>query len=116
MEEARERELARSVGVAIANARQKAGLTQDQLAEALEIGSEAVSRIERGLVMASLPRLVEIAELVNQPLETLLRKSSDLDGDYAMSIKSLLAPLSKADKDLLIGLVEQLSQRLQREA
>jgi transcriptional regulator with XRE-family HTH domain len=114
VEQERERELARSVGQAIAKARAEAGLTQDELAEALQIGSTAVSRIERGTVMASLPRLVEIAEIVQQPLEALLRKGSDLDADYAMSISAVLAPLDKSDKDLIVEIVEKLALRFSK--
>lgn len=115
MEQERERELAKAVGAAIARARVAAGLTQDELAEALQIGSMAVSRLERGAVMASLPRLIEIAGVVQQPVETLLRRASDLDADYAASIATILAPLRKSDKDLMIELIEKLALRFQEE-
>ena len=38
------------VGAAIREQRLAAGLSQDQLAEALDVGPEAVSRMERGVV------------------------------------------------------------------
>jgi DNA-binding XRE family transcriptional regulator len=53
--------LALSVGKAIAARRQDAGLTQEQVAEQLKIGNEAVSRMERGLVMPTVARLLELA-------------------------------------------------------
>jgi DNA-binding XRE family transcriptional regulator len=57
--------LAVSVGKAIAARRQDAGLTQEQVAEQLKIGNEAVSRMERGLVMPTVARLLELADLFN---------------------------------------------------
>ncbi len=50
-------ELAKSVGKAIGRQRQQAGLTQDQVAEHLDIGMEAVSRMERGKVVPTVVRL-----------------------------------------------------------
>jgi transcriptional regulator with XRE-family HTH domain len=114
VEPKREQELARSVGAAIAQARLKAGITQDELAEALHIGPEAVSRLERGLVIASLPRLVELAEIFKCPVEAFLRKASDLDADYTGSILEFLAPLQKSDKELLLEIVERLAIRLSK--
>ena len=56
-------ELAKSVGKAIGRQRHQAGLTQDQVAEHLKIGMEAVSRMERGLVVPTVVRLAELAQL-----------------------------------------------------
>ena len=55
--------LAKSVGKAIGRQRQQAGLTQEQVAEHLKIGMEAVSRMERGLVVPTVVRLAELAQL-----------------------------------------------------
>lgn len=41
--------LAKAVGRAIAYQRQQRGMTQEEVAERLQIGMEAVSRMERGL-------------------------------------------------------------------
>ena len=58
-----EDQLARTIGKAIARYRQQAGLTQDEVAERLEIGGEAVSRMERGIVIPTVARLVELADM-----------------------------------------------------
>lgn len=42
-------QLAKNVGKAIGRQRNQAGFTQEQVAEHLNIGMEAVSRMERGL-------------------------------------------------------------------
>ncbi|MBV7515832.1 helix-turn-helix domain-containing protein, partial [Pseudomonas sp. PDM25] len=53
--------LARRVGQAIAKQRSRSGLTQEEVAERLGVGNEAVSRIERGIVMPNIERLLELA-------------------------------------------------------
>ncbi|WP_233118502.1 helix-turn-helix domain-containing protein [Aggregatibacter actinomycetemcomitans] len=55
-------EINKRIGKAIAKQRQQSGYTQEQVAEMLEIGNEAVSRIERGLIMPNVVRLIELAE------------------------------------------------------
>ncbi|MBV7515889.1 helix-turn-helix domain-containing protein, partial [Pseudomonas sp. PDM25] len=49
------------VGRAIAKQRSRRGLTQEEVAERLGVGNEAVSRIERGIVMPNIERLLELA-------------------------------------------------------
>ena len=46
-------ELFRSIGRTLAQRREAKGLTQDQVAEALHIGTEAVSRMERKRLAAA---------------------------------------------------------------
>ncbi|TYA25245.1 helix-turn-helix transcriptional regulator [Aggregatibacter actinomycetemcomitans] len=55
-------EINKRIGKAIAKQRQQSGYTQEQVAEMLEIGNEAVSRMERGLIMPNVVRLIELAE------------------------------------------------------
>lgn len=55
------------VGAAIREQRLAAGLSQDQLAEALDVGPEAVSRMERGVVSPTIPKLAELANVLKCP-------------------------------------------------
>jgi DNA-binding XRE family transcriptional regulator len=52
----------RMIGRAIAKHRIASGFTQEEVAERLNIGNEAVSRMERGVVMRLVARLLELAE------------------------------------------------------
>ena len=52
-----ERSIAMEVGAAIRAQRLRAGLSQDQLSELLGVGPEAVSRMERGVVMLTISTL-----------------------------------------------------------
>lgn len=113
MNEAREKALMAAVGAAIARERVAAGKTQDQVAEALGIGAEAVSRIERGLVMPSLVRLVDLAEVFGCPVERFVRRGSDRGADQAAVIGEMIAPLKKGDRQFVVEMVERVCGHLQ---
>lgn len=109
-----ETELARSVGKAIAQYRQAAQLTQDEVAERLGIGNEAVSRMERGIVVPTIVRLVELAEIFQCAASDFLAKTSTLATDQTYEIQRLLAPLDPHDRTMLIEILERLVQRLHK--
>lgn len=104
--------LGERIGRAIARERQRCGLTQENVAEQLGIGNEAVSRIERGIVTPGLARLFNFAAIFQCEAGDLLGRSSPLVDDQARHIARLLTALTPADRELMIGLVEQLSERL----
>ena len=93
--------LTRTVGRAIARHRQRAGLTQEQVAERLGIGNEAVSRIERGVVMPTVARLVELAGIFGCDVADLLTETSHRSDDQAQYLSRLLAGLAATDPKLV---------------
>ncbi len=72
--------LAKSVGKAISHKRTQAGFTQEHVAEHLNIGMEAVSRMERGIVVPTVVRLAELAQLFGCELADFLR-----GGDFGLA-------------------------------
>lgn len=106
--------LAGLVGRAIARQRIRSGLTQDQVAERLGIGNEAVSRIERGLVMPNIERLVALADIFGCEAAALLTEASSRSEDQARHLQSLLASLDAEDRQLVMGVLERLVDRLAR--
>lgn len=100
------------IGQAIAKYRKQAALSQEQLAEALGIGYEAVSRMERGVVVPSVERLIEIAEVVNCPVTELLTQSSPRPSDEVVHLHQLLSSLSHENKLWLMEQVEQWVAKL----
>lgn len=104
--------LTQLVGKAIAKQRIHAGLSQEQVAEQLGIGSEAVSRIERGVVMPNIERLMQFAEIYGCEAADLLTQTSTRSEDQAVRIRQMLNQLSADDRQLVLELVERLSQRL----
>ena len=109
------KDLAVSVGKAIATHRQACGLTQEEVAERLRIGNEAVSRMERGIVMPTFARLVDLAHLFGLDVSTLLVTASNQPADQAQHLKQLLSTLDPSDRAMIVGMVEKLASRLSKD-
>ena len=105
-------QLSKQVGLTIAKYRQQSGLTQNEVAEKLNIGYEAVSRMERGIVMPTVERLVELAEIFDCEAADLLTQSSNRIEDQSAQIKSLLSDLGEQDRLLLLDIITKLVDRL----
>ncbi|AWA07949.1 MULTISPECIES: helix-turn-helix domain-containing protein [Aeromonas] len=107
-------QLAKSVGKAIARQRQQAGLTQERVAELLGIGMEAVSRMERGIVVPTVVRLAELAQLFGCELADFLRETSNRPTEQSIVMSQQLAKLDDADRTLLLDMLDRLVERLAR--
>ncbi|BAU72379.1 helix-turn-helix domain-containing protein [Metapseudomonas furukawaii] len=108
------KQLAEVVGQAIARQRVRRKLSQEQVAERLGVGSEAVSRIERGVVMPNVERLVELAAIFGCETADLLTEGSSRPEDQARRLQGLLSTLKAADRVLVLEVVERLVERLNR--
>lgn len=108
-----DRDLARFVGKVIANRRMQAGLTQEDVAEALGIGNEAVSRMERGTVMPTVGRLVALAEICGCGVGDFLREASPTADDQGQRVADLLSKLSMQDRTFALSSLELLCSHLQ---
>jgi transcriptional regulator with XRE-family HTH domain len=63
---------AASFGKAVRAARQRAQLTQEQVARASELPLVAYSRLERGLLLPSVRTLVRLSQFLRTPTDVLL--------------------------------------------
>ncbi len=106
------KQVAQAAGAGIARLRARAGLTQENVAESLGIGIEAVSRLERGVVDPSVSRLVELAELFGCGMDELLLPGSSRPRDQAMAIAQEIAGLPPKDREALVQIVRQLVEML----
>ncbi len=107
-----ERSIAMEVGAAIRARRLQAGLSQDQLSELLGVGPEAVSRMERGVVMLTIPRLVELANALACPVESFIPKASGSTQSGANEIARMLQPLDKKDVQFVMDILERTCSHL----
>lgn len=105
-------DIRKSIGQAIARARQEASLTQEDVAERLGIGPEAVSRLERGVGSITAERLVVLAEMFGCRSDQLLLGASSRQDDQAAAIAQLLEGLAPADRAFVIESVELLAEHL----
>ncbi|MQA20930.1 MULTISPECIES: helix-turn-helix domain-containing protein [Rugamonas] len=105
--------LRKAIGHEISTARQRAGLTQESVAELLGIGPEAVSRMERGVGSVNAERLVVLGEMFGCSSADMLLGASDSLPDQAVLIAQQLAKLDSADRDMVADLVKTLARRLE---
>ena len=112
MDERRQRKLTQAVGASIAAARERAGLTQDQVADMLGVGPQAVSRVERGTVIPNAVRLYELAEVFDCRVDELLISASDRAADQALAIARQIQSLAAAERQLVARMVSQLTEHL----
>lgn len=101
-------QLTHVIGRAIAKYRQAKGLTQAELAEILGIGNDAVSRMERGTIVPTVTRLIELAEIFDCEAADLLTDSSNRPQDQARQLYALLLQLDYNDRLELIDIIKSL--------
>jgi len=114
MSKAESKQSVEPVGQAIARQRLRCKLSQEQVAEKLGIGSEAVSRIERGIVIPNVERLVELAAIFGCETADLVTEGSSRPEDQVRRLFDLLSRLDVPDRDLVMDMVERLVVRLDR--
>ncbi len=102
MKKQREGEIATALGSSLARERAKAGMTQQGAAEALGTVMEMISRIERGKVLPSIPRLIEFAELYNCSASQLIGSISDAKQDHEVQLQELMPTDNKDARQLIV--------------
>ena len=95
-----------TMGGRIKEARKNRGLTQDQLAECLDISVEFVGQIERGQKLPSMQVFIKLIEVLSVSADYLLRDSVStgrLFGDNAIGRKiELLEPKERIALEALV--------------
>jgi len=113
-QEVRKANLQKRIGRVIARKRKAADMTQEVVAEHLGLGTEAFSRIERGLVSPDLFKLYELAELFKCRVDAFLTESSRAELDQISYIDDMLGGMTAADRQLVVSIVEKLSGHLSK--
>jgi transcriptional regulator with XRE-family HTH domain len=72
MDEQHEKQLRKAIGANARAARMREELTQEQVAERLEISPEVYGRIERGLIFPRVPTLVDLCRVLRKPSDEIL--------------------------------------------
>ena len=70
------------IGSKIADLRKQHGLTQEQLAERLDVSIKHCSSVERGLSCLSLEKLIEVSNLFDVSLDFLLKETKSPTNSY----------------------------------
>lgn len=112
MDKEAESTLARSVGRAIAHRRIRAGLTQEQVAERLGLALSSVARMEQGVSIPTVIRLVELAQLFDCGVDELIVEASTRADDQAKAIAAVISELAESDRRVLVDMVMTLADHL----
>ncbi|RTY78652.1 helix-turn-helix domain-containing protein [Pseudomonas veronii] len=100
------------IGRQLAKYRRARGLTQEQVGERLDIGAEAVSRFERGVVELTVNKLLQLADMYGCPADELLLAISPRPQDQGQRIASLIKELGEADKKFALEFLQTLAAHL----
>lgn len=97
------------IGQRIAHSRREQRITQEQLAEYLDVSTTFVSKIERGKTQLSLERLVQICQYLNiNPSELLYGDKTDSLSSLLPELSSLLGQCPKETLPLIKSLIEDV--------
>lgn len=102
----------RSIGLLMQQYREKAGLSQEQLAEAVGLSAIFISFIERGVKKPSLDKFVEIVNVLNITADQLL--VGVLKNGYkirASKLTEILDTLPPDEQNRVLSVVEAMVQK-----
>jgi transcriptional regulator with XRE-family HTH domain len=101
-------QLKRKIGLRVKSARTEKGMTQAQLAEAIDKAFETISNIERGKTAPNFSTLEDIAKVLGLPMRDFfdaeLADGSEHRQDLLMQVNSLVAKMTDSDLALLVKL------------
>lgn len=81
------------LGEKIRKLRKQLGMTQEQLAEMLGVGHQALSRIEQGHMAPKMDRLPALAKALQCTVADLFRSPDDAQASYANRLADLFSGL-----------------------
>lgn len=105
-------ELATGLGGAVRRRREQLGLGQEQLAAALGVRQQTVSRWEHGLAVPRPARVVELARLLDLEPAALHRLAGYLPQAHPSGCEDVLARLPQLSRAELLLLVERAWEEL----
>lgn len=104
-----EHTLTTQLGKNIRARRKQLGLTQEQLAEQIGVGHQALSRIEHGKMAPKMDRLPSLAKSLRCSVSDLFREDDERNISYAKRIEELLNGLSTEKKEFIVSHISSLS-------
>ena len=110
MENPNHREFARQIGLGLYKQRRRLGLTQANLAEMLGIEPETISRLERGVALPSIMRLISMAELLDCTVADLMGTSFPIATDQFVELSGFFKKLGNDDRKLVMAMVKRFAE------
>jgi len=101
------------IGEQIKVARERSGMTQEQLAEAIEVSPQYISDLERGVVGISIPTLKRLCTSLGVSSDQILF-DRQAEG-YALAIGERCKGLSDRQFQLVLDIIDRLLQVVEEE-
>lgn len=95
----------------IKHARKLAGYTQEELAEMIDLSTNAVAKLENNFMAASLQTLIKIANVLKVDINYLLlddEEAAESETSLDAFLKSQIQGLSRQDKEFIIHVINGL--------
>ena len=103
----------KAIGRRISKHRKNISMTQAVLAEKLEVSESFVSQVERGNAKVSLPRLYQIAEILNIDIALLVSNIGSInDGTICSEIDDIVKDWSDKDRELIIEVLTCIDKKI----
>lgn len=103
----------KAIGRRISKHRKNTSMTQAILAEKLEVSESFISQVERGNAKISLPRLYQIAEILNIDIALLVSNIGSIENGTAISeIDEIIKKWSEKDKEILIEVLAFIDKKI----
>lgn len=98
----------KDMGKRIKEGRNRIGITQEKLAEKIDVSPSYISEIERGTSICSLAVLVNIAEILELNLDYLVNGINESNIDSSFS--EILKDISKKEQKLYIDICKNVAK------
>lgn len=114
--------LKQRIGLRVKFLREKAGLTQEELAGRIDRTSETVSNLERGRTLPSLATLEDLSRHLKSPIRYFLDEGTDEEKlsrwrfELELRLRGLAAALPDGDLEIACEQVEALAKRAPRKS
>jgi len=103
-----EKVLSKILGANIAAKRSRLGLTQAQLAELLDIGQDALSRMEKGVISPKISRLPILASSLRCSVAELFRMPNESSPERAAAIEEILRILPSEQQEHILQIMSEI--------
>lgn len=105
-----DRQVQQRIATRIRQARRDKRLTQEQLAEALDVATETISRYEVGRLPPSLPMLYRMADALGVDIEVLVRRGPAGPKSAEAELVEGWRSLDAEERRMVLHLVRRLGQ------
>ena len=92
--------------------RKKKKLTQEELAEALDLSVGFISQLERGITKPSLDTLSDICDYLNCSIGTILESSNNINTPELLEFTELYQSLPKKEQRLFFCMLKTYKENL----